>query len=66
MTKIEKNEQMEICYQDVRKLIIEARDRDFKRVDTGASKENYSTVRLRYDMYLSYLDEAFKALNSED
>ena len=65
MSEFEKEEQREICNADIKKILIDARDREFQRIDTGLSKESAAAVKLRYDRYFSYLKEAFETLNKD-
>ena len=60
MTEIERKEQIEIWYKDVKKILIEARDREFLKIDTGVSHESVAAVKNRFDMYFYYLEEFFK------
>lgn len=62
MTELERKEHIEIWYSDVKKILMEARDREYLRIDTGISSETTGSVKNRFDMYFSYLEEAFKKL----
>lgn len=65
MSEIEREQQREICNSDIKKILIEARDREFQKIDTGLSKETVAAVKLRYDLYFEYLNEAFEALKRD-
>ena len=60
MTEIERKEQIKVWYKDVKKILIEARDREFLKIDTGVSNETVAAVKNRFDMYFYYLEEFFK------
>ena len=60
MTEIERKEQIEIWYKDMKKILIEARDREYSKIDTGVSHENTGAVKNRFDMYFYYLEYFFK------
>lgn len=60
MTEIERKEQIKVWYKDVKKILIEARDREFLKIDTGVSNETVAAVKNRFDMYFYYLEEFVK------
>lgn len=62
MTELERKEQIEIWYEDMRKILLAARDKEYLKIDTGVSNETAGAVKLRFDMYFYYLKEAFKKL----
>lgn len=60
MTEIERKEQIKIWYKDMKQLLIEARDREYSKIDTGVSNETVASVKNRFDMYFYYLEYFFK------
>lgn len=60
MTELERKEQIGIWYKDVKKILTEAREREYEKIKEGLSRENAGSVKNRFDMYFFYLEYFFE------